>query len=170
MAKQLMGRLEMHADTRLLIAYLRERFVKAANDFVSYADLTAAIGGRDVQKEARGLLMTARKHLNHNDGVLLIAIHGEGLSREMKIGAYLDHHKRRIGRQARQKAANAVAALELDGVTNEERRSACLELSMLSAIAALTQPKARKQIEGRINANNPKELPTAETLMAQFKT
>lgn len=164
-----MGRLEMHQDTRLLIAYLTQRFVKEGQGFVSYAELTAALGGRDVQKEARGLLMTARRTVNREHGVLLEAVSNEGLSRQRDVAAYLDKGKRRIGRAARRQSAAAICALDSNGIDNEARTKACLELSLLGAIAMLTQPKARKQIEGKIEASAPKELPTAETLRAQFE-
>lgn len=169
MAKQLMGRLEMHQDTRLLIAYLTERFVKEGKDFVAYADLTAALGGRDVQHEARGLLMTARRHLNREHGLILVAVPNEGLGRESDVAAYLDKGKRQIGRAARKRSTEALNAIDNDAIDNEMRKRACMELSLLGAIAMLTLPKARKQIEHKIQADAPKELPTADTLRAQFE-
>lgn len=168
MAKKPMGRLEMHQDTRLLLAHLVQRFVRDGAEFVSWGELTAAIGGRSVQREARGLLMTARRQLNRDEGILLEALPGEGLSRQRDIGEYLDKAKRAIGRAARKKSNAALAALDTNGIDNESRKRACLELSLLGAITMLTQPKARKQIEGKVAAESPKELPTADTLRAQF--
>lgn len=169
MQRKMMGRLEMHGDTRLLIAYLTERFVKEKADFSAYRDLSAAIGGRDVQKEARSLLASARRHLVHEHGILLVAVPKEGLRRERDVGEYLAGTKKHIGRVARRKLGHAAAALEGDGVTNEERIKACMEASLLGAILRFTEPKARKLIEGKIEASAPKELPTAETIRAQFE-
>lgn len=168
MTKKPMGRLEMHQDTRLLLAHLVQRFVRDGVEFVSWQELTAAIGGRSVQQEARGLLMTARRQLNRDEGIILEALPGEGLSRQRDIGEYLDKAKRAIGRAARKKSNAALAALDTNGIDNESRKRACLELSLLGAITMLTQPKARKQIEGKVAAESPKELPTADTLRAQF--
>lgn len=164
-----MGRLEMHNDTRILIAYLVERVVKEGKDFVSYGELTAAIGGRDVQKEARGLLGTARKILNSEQGVLLEALANEGLVRQRDVGQYLGKVKKHIGRCASRSTAQALSALAADGLDNEGRKKACLELSLLGTIRMMTQPKALKQIEGLVSPDAPKELPTADTLRAQFE-
>lgn len=169
MTKKLMGRLEMHQDTRLLLAHLVQRFVRDGVEFVSWQELTAAIGGRSVQQEARGLLMTARRQLNRDEGIILEALPGEGLIRQRDVGEYLDKAKRAIGRAARKKSNAALAALDANGIDNEGRKRACLELSLLGAITMLTQPKARKQIEGKVVAESPKELPTADTLRAQFE-
>lgn len=168
MAKQLMGRLEMHQDTRLLIAYLTERFVKEGKDFVSYADLTAAIGGRDVQREARGLLTTARKHLNREHGIILEAVPNEGMRRERDIPVWLGKGRKQMGRAARKRSATALNALADNSLDNAAKKRACMELSLLGAIAMLTQPKALKQIEAKVDTSSPKELPTADTLKAQF--
>ena len=169
MTKQLMRRLEMHQDTRLLIAYLTERFVKEQADFVAYADLTAALGGRDVQKEARGILTTARHSLNRDHQIILEAVSNEGLRREKDVPAYLAKGRQRLGRAARRRSKAALNALDGNNIDNEGRKQACMELSVLGAIFMLTQPKALRQIEGKVDAAAPKELPTADTLRAQFE-
>ena len=168
MAKSPMGRLEMHADTRILIAFLRSKFVAAKSDFVSYADLTAAIGGRNVQTEARGLLATARRTINREDGVLLIAIQGEGIARETDLPAYLDKTKRHLGRLCRRRSDSAMNVLARNGVDNEQKLKAYADLSLLGAMQVLTQPKARRCIEAAMDTQLPALLPTTTALRAQF--
>lgn len=167
--KKLMGRLEMHADTRILLAYLRERFVKEKEEFVAYVDLTAAIGGRDVQKEARGLLGTARRHLWKEDGVVLRALSNEGLERESKMSEFRDRKTAQHGRLARRSSAQMASWLERTDVSNEDRKDGMVGLAVWSAISHFATPKARRAIEGKIDSAAPKELPTAETLRAQFE-
>jgi hypothetical protein len=52
---------EMSTDARVLYNVIVKGFTKDGRDFLGYPELSAVIGGRDVQKEARGLLQTARR-------------------------------------------------------------------------------------------------------------
>ncbi len=168
MAQKLTGRIQISNDTRILYNTLEFRMVKGGEDFVAYKDLTAAIGGRDVQGEARGILNTARKRLNREHGVLTTVVTNLGVQRTTDVTAYVASTKTRIGRLARRTTQDAVCALSANNISNEQRVGAYVELSLMGGIEMLTKPKARKQIEGKIDAAAPKELPTVETLKAQF--
>lgn len=168
MAQKLTGRIQISNDTRILFNVLESRIVKGGEDVIPYKDLTAAIGDRDVQTEARGILNTARKRLNREYGVLTTVVTNVGIQRTSDVSAYLASTTTKIGCMARRRTQDAVCALSSPDVSNEQRVGAYVEMAILGGIELLTKPKAHKQIEGKIDIAAPKELPTVEALRAQF--
>jgi len=155
---------EMSADTRILYNVLVKEIVKDNKSFVAYDMLNAAIGGRDVQGKARGLLTTARKNAEKDHNILLEAVPGEGIKLTEAPVGLLSHnldHIRRVSRRTTARVVNATAGRDM---SDEERTELGVHLSLLGAIQQFCKPKAAKVLEGRVKASEAKELPTVETL------
>ena len=79
----------MSTDTRILIDILEKALIKEANRSISYAELSSAIG-RDVQGNARGLLKTARKHVEKENHIIIDTVRNEGLEVTEEYIGYLE--------------------------------------------------------------------------------
>ena len=153
---------ELHTDTRILINVLESNLVKGGKDTVSYQELSAAIA-RNVQNGARGLLNTARKHIEQEHGITLVCIKGQGVKKTNDLTGLLDqttHHISRTSRKSVKRVLNAMPNIEL---SNTDRTAINARLSQLGAISMFAKPSSTKVIEGKV-AELQKELPTAETL------
>lgn len=155
---------EMSSDRRILYNVIESHMVKGGEDFISYADLSKAIGGRDVQGEARGLLIGARKDVERDHGLLIEVVASEGLKRTKEVNGVLERQIRHVGRTTRRQIRRAVNAMSTNGITNDEKILVNTNLSRLGVIEQFTHPKAAKAIEAKVRANEAKELPFAETL------
>jgi hypothetical protein len=155
---------EMHTDTRILRNLLEVALVKEGRTEVSYEELSAGIS-RNVQKEARGLLATARKHIEREHGLLLEPIFGVGLkvtNDYAGVVAKQTSHFRRISNRTIKRVLNATTGKDLDP---EQRRRMLAGVSVLGAIRLCAQPKSTKKLNEYLSATDKqKELPTAETL------
>jgi len=155
---------EMSTDARILYDVLVSRMVKGSEDFVPYADLTKAIGGRNVQNRARGLLCTARKNVERDYNLLLESVRSEGVKKVQVLSGVVEGTVRHIGRMSRRTVSRVVNAAADRDMSNDERVEVGVQLSLLGAIQQFTRPKARKLLEGKVKANESKELPTADTI------
>ena len=155
---------EMSTDARILYDVLVSRMVKGGEDFVSYADLTKAIGGRNVQNGARGLLCTARKNIERDYNLLLESVRSEGVKKVEVLSGVVEGTVRHIGRMSRRTVSRVVNAAADRDMSNDERVEVGVQLSLLGAIQQFTRPKARKLLEGKVKANESKELSTADTI------
>ena len=155
---------EMSTDTRILYNTIESRMVKGGDDFISYGDLNAAIGGRDVQHGARGILRTARKNIEKQHHLLLESVVGEGLKDSAAISGLLSRTKRHISRVSLRSTKRALNAMVDREMTPEEQTEVGIQISLLGAIRCFTGKKAEHVIEGKVRENQAKELPTAQTL------
>jgi len=155
---------EMSADARILYDFITKHFVKGDSQFISYADLVAAIGGRDVQAEARGLLNTARRNVERDFNLLIETVSGEGIKKSDSVAGAVDQAIKHVGRTSRRTARRVVNAMVNREIDNAERVQVGVGLSLLGAMDQFSKPKSRKLLETRVKENEAKELPTAETL------
>jgi len=155
---------ELSTDTRILINKLTTAFMKDKQDFISYGELSAAIG-RDVQNGARCLLATARKHVQKECGVLIRPVIKEGLKLTGDLIGEIDRTSHSIGKKAKRTMSECVNASKDKPLTNEETIGLNARMSQLGAIVLFTKPKASRRLEEAIkNMTTPSEIPTAETL------
>ncbi len=155
---------EMSADTRILINYVTKRMVKDGEMFISYAELNAAIGGRNVQAEAHGILATARQNVERDCCIVIETVRTEGITLSTKytgVLAFAAKQARRLVTKASRRVVNAIDEAEL---SNEERISIGAYLSGLAAIRLCGATKNIRKLEGRLKETTALELPTAETL------
>ncbi len=154
---------EISTDARILINVLEKRMIKEGDEFVSYEDLSKAIG-RDVRNGARGILQTARRHIQGDHGVIIRSVRGEGIKKTSDYAGVMDSTSKGISRKAKRtmkEVVNAVAGKEL---SNEQQIGVNARLSQLGAIMLFSKPKATKKLESAVTQNANNELPTAETL------
>lgn len=161
---------EPSTDRKILGNYLAKRLVKDEEDFVSYAELSAAIGGRDVQGKARGLLGGARKDLMREHHILTTAVRGEGIRRSVDPAGCVDARVRHIHRTASRGVREATSVLQ-GNPDNEQRHALLTKVAQLSAIGQFTTTAATRQISGKISREHPEALallPTLDAVRAQF--
>ena len=154
---------EMSTDARILYNYITMRFFKDDVNEISYEDLSKAIG-RDVQHEARGLLTTARKNVECERHIYVETIRDVGIKRTLQIGGMLastTKHIRKMSRRSTRRASNVLTHNEFE---KAEMISIFAELSRLGLMEKLSSNEATRRLEGAINAMQPAELPTTETL------
>ena len=86
---------ELAGDTKILINVIEKVLIKDAMEMISYSEMSAAIG-RDVQGESRGLLKTARKHVDRNNRVMTVTIRNEGIGLSVNYNGALTEASTRI--------------------------------------------------------------------------
>ncbi len=155
---------EMSADTRILINYITKRIVKDGEKFISYADLNVAIGGRNVQAEARGILGTARKNIEQDCHIVIETVNTEGIALSKKYAGILAFAAKQAGRLAKKASCRVVNAIDDSELSNEDRVGIGAYLSGLAAIRLCGATKNIRKLESRLKQTTTLELPTAETL------
>lgn len=153
---------ELSLDTQTL-----EKILSAAaiGDLVTYSALSAAIG-RDVQREARGNLATARQRLHAGRQMVFGAVTNIGLKRlddEGKIAAAQGHTRR--GRSQYRRAIKTVAAVDnFDALTNDQKLQHSLVAATAGAVLHFTTPARARRLEAAIGENVQKTFKPKETL------
>jgi len=155
---------ELHADTRILINIIHHRLMDESVETVTYAELNRAIGGRNVQKEANGLLQTARKHVEQNDKIKIETVRDVGLKITDDYGGCLRYARERIRRISRKETKTILNAIDGRDLPGDQKRTIMAELSLMSALQLFTGPQMPTKILDKIEANEQNQLPTAETL------
>lgn len=164
---------EPSTDRRILANTLKKAFVDEGKEVISYAELTAAIGGRDVQGKARCLLNGARTDLARDYHILTHVVRNEGIRISLDPPGCLSERIEHIRRCANKGAKHAGYAIAKDGLDNEQKRGILACVGQFGAIRQFATDKARKQIEGKIDEKAPTELPllpTIDAVRAQFET
>ena len=164
MAEKRRPQSEMCADSRILMNVMKTHFIDGKQDFVSYGELAAAIGGRNVQGAARALLRTARKHIEQDYNILTEAIAGKGIARTGAYAGVLVGATRHIGRTSRKALRRVGRAIADKELSNDERIAVGAHMSALGAIGLFVKPSNVKKLEGKLAELKVSELPTAETL------
>ena len=152
------------ADTKILINVIEKALIKDEKEMITYAEMSAAIGGRNVQADAKGLLQTAKKHIQRDNRVLLCTVKNEGLILSTKYNGALADVASRMRRMKRRKCSivqNAIADKELPP---HEMLELMGRLSSLECTDLFTKPNLPKKLCEHIEKQGPKELPTAETM------
>ena len=155
---------DANVDTRILYDFIVLKLVKEKEAFLSYAQLNASIGGRDVQGDAYGMLRTARKRVDKDFHLLIETVNREGIKKSESVYGALERTIKHIGRSSRRTSKRVVNAMVDREMDDEQRIKAGIGLSVLGALEQFSKPKAQKLLEVKVRENQAKELPTAETL------
>lgn len=153
---------ELSADTRFLIAALERVGV---GEIVAYATLSEAVG-RNVQREARGCLSTARRHLL-DDKAVFEAVAGVGLKRladQDKIGV-ADAAMRHIRNTSRTAVKKLEAVEDFAALPADSQRRHNAMMSYLKLTQHLSRERQVKKLEAAVQQAQ-QSLPIAKTLEA----
>ena len=155
---------ELHADTRILIHVLHKAYIDEGRDFVPYGELNRAIGGRNVQTEAKGLLETARHHVEKEDRIKIVTIRNEGMKVTLDYSGCLKYTRDRVRRALRRESRTIINAMDNKQLPPEQRQEIMAELSLSGAVQLMTAPKMPGRLLEKVKDNAENLLPTAETL------
>lgn len=153
------GPFELSSDARILYNVLEAAFMREGKNLVTYKELSAAIG-RDVQKEARGLLGTARRLVENQHKILLEAVTNTGIQKTNECEGAMDKahaHIRRMAKKTTKRVGNAMNGKLITPVL-------AAKFSTMNAIRLFAEPKAPQKLIETIEKKKVKELSTAETL------
>jgi len=153
------GPFELSSDARILYNVLEKAFIKEGKTLVTYTELSAAIQ-RDVQKEARGLLGTARRLIENQHKVLLEAVMNTGIQKSEETEGAMDRGHAHIHRTSRKLIKRVGNAMNGKPVT----ASLGAKFSTMNAITLFSGPKAPQKLIETLEQRKLKELSTAETL------
>lgn len=154
---------ELHTDTRILTNLLTVRLVKENAEILTYEELSASIG-RDVRDGARGLLGTARKHVEQDSGIALVTVRNIGLKKTKDYSGMMDVSMTGIRRRAARITRRVLGAVATDRLDSEQQTKVSSRLSILGVIGLFTRRKGLNRLEAKVREIGNKELPTAETL------
>jgi len=153
------GPFELSSDARVLYNVLETSLIKEGNELVTYQQLSAAIG-RDVQKEARGILGTARRIIQNEHKILLEAVQNTGIKRSVDYEGATDKVRNHIRRTVKHKTKDILQALNGKSITP----TLAAKISTMSAIELFSRPKIPQKLIDTIQQRKLKELSTTETL------
>ena len=124
----------------------------AAGETIPYHELTALVG-RDVTKEARGILYTARRVVLRQKGLVFDAVFGVGIKRLSQeeipaLGEQAIVHIRRTARRARYRISRGIA--NYDELPGEKRTQAMVANSMLGALESMANPRQQEKIKALV--------------------
>lgn len=138
---------EISVDARVLLARLKSAQV---GEIVPYSELSRLVG-RDVQKDGRHILVSARKWARH-DRILFGAVTGRGLQRlddtgKVRAGSGMMDKIRRTSRRA----AQVLAAVEdFNALPNEMKIQHNMSLSIFGIIQQATSSKTQCKISEHV--------------------
>ena len=156
--------IELSNDARILINLIERRLIKERAERLTYADMSAAIGGRNVQREARHLLATARRAVQRDHCVLIDTVTNEGICISTDYSGLINknqRHVRRMTRRTSRVVLNAIKDKELD---ESQQLELMAGLSQCEALLLFCGPKAPEKLLAKIKANQNSQLPTADTI------
>lgn len=162
---------EPSTDRKVLANFLKKRMVEDGAEFVSYAELSAAIGGRNVQNGARHLLLGAVADLLREHHIMAVTVRNEGIRRSQDAAGCLDQKVGHIARAARRAGRQCGHVLADEQLNNEQRVKVLARAAQFGALSHFCGNRAQKQIEGMIDQKTPKEvalLPTIDAIRSQF--
>ncbi len=122
-------------------------------DTVTYANLTNLIG-RDVQKQGRGALITARRRARNLDRIIFGTVRDVGLMRlsDTEIVETGEGTLRHIRRAARRGAQNVLCVQDFNKLPNDKKIQHNTFVSMFGVMAEITKPNKIKAIERRVES------------------
>lgn len=157
----------MSYDTRLLVEKLSS--VKEG-ETVSYDDLDKAIG-RDVRNGAYCLLLSARRIVRRDSGIVFETIRNVGLKRSDNAGIVnniISTTPRKIRSLIGQQAKN-LACVNGENLEEPIRIKRDMSLAFLGMVDLMTKPSKLEKLEAKIAESPQHKLPTNE-MLALFKT
>lgn len=154
---------ELGIDTQTI-----ERLLIAAEigAIVTYTTLSAAIG-RDVQRDARHITLTARRRLLRSDHMVFEPVIDVGLKRLDDIGivGLGPSIVGRLRRMSKRGAEKLTAVRDFDALPNAAKVDHNVRLAQLGAIGHLSGARATRQLVGRVEATQ-RAIPLRECLSA----
>lgn len=160
---------ELSTDARVLINFITAEMVNGGKEFLSYVDLSTAIG-RDVRKDGYGTLNTAKKYVEKEHSILIETVTKEGIKRSADYSGTLDRTRKHIKKAAKRSLRRVLASSIKDtAMSNTDRINVNTQASLLGAVMMFTDNKSVKKLEGSVLANQSKELPTADTIKEFMK-
>ena len=153
---------ELSIDSRQL--YDRLITATSKQSFISYKELSDIIG-RNIQKEGRGNLDTARRMALRENQMLFDTVMNEGikLMDDIETVNTGENTLRRIGKAARSGARKIISVSNFDALPNDVKTKHNATLSVLGAFKSITRPRNIKKLEEKIGTVQ-KQLPVAKTL------
>jgi hypothetical protein len=150
------------SDVRRLCKRLAEAQV---GDVLTYKELSALIA-RDIQTEARGALMSARRITQRERGIVFGTIMNEGLKRLSDIEIVQTGAQAVVRiRHASRRGAERIGVAAPEKLPIEARVQMNTYLTVLAAMHSLSQEKRLKKLEERV-ARAESRLPLDKTLEA----
>lgn len=159
---------EIGLDTRLLAERLRALRV---DEEVTYAELSQLIG-RNVQHEARGILRTARHHVEREDRIVTECVRNQSVKRladAVIVNTIGTAARQRIRRTA-QRAIRKLVAVDFPALPNDLKVKQNAELSQLGAIRAFGQNRATQRIADRVQEEGKGSALAVSKTLAMFST
>ena len=153
---------QISADAKVLASVLKET---APGEVVTYERLSASIG-RDVQKDARGVLQTARRSVLNENRMVFEAVIDVGLMRlkDEQIVGIGDKSRDHIRRTAR-KTVKSLFCVNYDQLSREQQVKHNTSLSMMGVIGELATNRSAAKLESKV-AEAGHELPHAKAAIA----
>lgn len=133
---------------------------------ISYAELSGVIL-RNVQKEGRSALDSARRQLQRESKMVFAPVKNVGLKRLTDSAVVLTSQStmRHINRSAKRGVQRLSCVQNFDGLTKEEMVRHNTSMSLLGVFYEITKAKSIRQIEAVV-AVTQRVLPLADTLKA----
>ena len=152
-------------DTRFLIDFLRAS-ADGERETVTYEKINAALG-RDVQRDARGSLLSAIKYLQREERLVFWTIRNVGvrLLEDPEVVSTAEVGLQRIRREAARTGRRVAAVRDFDSLPSEFKVKHNAALSYTAAILFFSKAKQLKRLESKI-ADAGTLLPVARTLDA----
>jgi hypothetical protein len=163
---------EPSTDRKILANVLKLKLLDEGQESVTYGELTAAIGGRDVRNGANGLLRGARLDLLREHQRCTVVVRGEGIRLSADPAGCLAHDRKLRHRAAGRASRKAECVLADEGLPNEQRRDVLAEKAIAEVERQFGSQKALAAVSKRIDALAPKDLAmltTADTVLDQFR-
>ena len=157
-----MSRFQISVDAQILCDKILE-YKDRPGDIITYAELSQIIG-RDVQREARSLLTTARRRVMADHNILVDVVPGVGiitLDESQKARTWRSSAER--VRRETGRAIRRLATVDYARLSREDQTEVLTGQSFAGAIAQAASAKQIKRIEARVQEGS-RKLPSAVAL------
>jgi alkylated DNA nucleotide flippase Atl1 len=155
-------RFSLNIETTLLIERIKKM---AQGDLITYGELAELIG-QDAQREARHILLSARRICQREYQVVTDAKRNIGIRRLTDVELTSSGLKIFSGlRRAAKRGIDRVTAVaDFDTLPDEEKVRHNSIVSVLAVVRHMSRPKSLDRIAGAVNTENTGQLPIARTL------
>ena len=151
---------QLSSDTRLLYQYLSKAKI---GDIFSYEAMGKTIG-REISG-AFPALYSARRKLQQDNNFIFGAIRGVGYKRlsDDEVVDSASSDRKRLSNGSKRAVKKLMRVQDYDGLSPKKKAEHAAAMSVFTAVAAMTNEKAIKRIEGVVKG---RELPLIETVLA----
>jgi hypothetical protein len=150
-------------DTRILKNFIEMNLVKEKKELLSYAELGSSVGMNDIRNR-RGILKTAVRHVQNDNGVLIRTVPSVGIKLSDDYSGTLERTRIHVRRMAKRRVNEVLNASEKDtNIKNDDKIRLLSEVSILGAIAQFSSNNSMKKIVGKVTEKNV-QLSLNETL------